>query len=71
MNPLGLALVALGAFTITGAVMDWNWFMEYRTGRMWIGILGRGGTRILYGLLGIGIMLVGVLLAAGVIQDAR
>jgi hypothetical protein len=28
-------------------------------------------TRIFYGLLGIGIMLVGVLLAAGVIQDAR
>lgn len=48
-----LLLFGAGAFTIVGAVMDWNWFMNSRRARFFVAIFGRTGARIFYILLGL------------------
>lgn len=48
-----LLLFGAGAFTIVGAVMDWNWFMNSRRARFFVAIFGRMGARIFYILLGL------------------
>lgn len=48
-----LLLFGAGAFTIVGAVMDWNWFMNSRRARFFVAIFGRLGARIFYILLGL------------------
>lgn len=48
-----LLLFGAGVFTIVGAVMDWNWFMNSRRARFFVAIFGRMGARIFYILLGL------------------
>lgn len=69
MNLWGLFLVAAGLFSVTGAVLDWEWFMNSRKARFMSVLLSRNGARIFYAILGVGIIVVGVLIAIGVIQD--
>jgi hypothetical protein len=61
MNPGGLFLVAAGVFSICGAVFDWDWFINSSKARFFVAILGRGGARIFYALLGIVIAVFGAL----------
>lgn len=51
-----LLLFGAGAFTVLGAVMDWDWFMNSRRARFFVMIFGRTGARIFYGILGLIIM---------------
>lgn len=46
---LGLA----GAFSIAGAVFDWNFFMENRKAALWVRLFGRNGARVFYVILGL------------------
>lgn len=69
MNLWGLFLVAAGLFSVTSAVLDWEWFMNSRKARFMSALLSRNGARIFYVILGAGIIVVGVLIAIGVIQD--
>lgn len=69
MDPRGLIFVAIGAFSITGAVCDWNWFMNARKARFMVKILTRNGARIFYGLLGLALVVLGVLMTFGVISS--
>jgi hypothetical protein len=71
MNPLGLACMAIGLFTVIAAAMDWGWFMNHPKARLVCGICGRGGARIFYVVLGAAFIVVGVLFATGVIGDHR
>lgn len=71
MNPVGLIFTAVGVFTLCGAGLDWDWFMNHRSARLFTWLFGRTGARIAYGLLGIGFVVVGLLLAFGVLQDTR
>ena len=48
-----LLMIGAGVFTIMGAIMDWNWFMNSRRARFFVGIFGRTGARIFYILLGL------------------
>jgi hypothetical protein len=66
MNPIGLLFVGVGGFALTGAVCNWDWFMNARKVRFMVAILTRTGARILYGLLGAGLVVWGILVAAGV-----
>ena len=61
-------IVGCGAVAICGAAFDWNWFMSHRKAQFFIRLLGRPGTRIFYGILGVGLVVLGLLLVAGVIQ---
>lgn len=68
MNPIGLLLVAAGAFSMAGAYFDWEWFMMSRRARLMVMIFGRNGARIFYGLLGGAIAVAGIMFTAGVLK---
>jgi len=68
MNPLGLILIAGGVFSVLGAALDWDFFMESRKARLFVGMLGRNGARVFYGILGTGIAVFGTLGVMGVVD---
>lgn len=70
MNPAGLILIAAGIFSICGAAFDWDWFINSRKARLFVGIFGRTGARFFYGLLGAVIVLMGALITLGILKDA-
>ena len=70
MNPIGLLLVAAGLFSICGAAFDWDFFINSRKARFFVSTFGRTGARIFYGLLGLGIVILGTLITMGVLKDA-
>lgn len=61
-SPL-LALVLLGAglFSVLGAALNWNFFLNSRRARLFMRLFGRNGTRIVYLLLGSGLVVLGVM----------
>jgi hypothetical protein len=68
INWVGIILVAGGVFSITGAVLDWDWFLESRKARFFVTIFGRTGARIFYVLLGIVLAGFGVLGMLGIVD---
>ena len=64
---LGLFFIAAGGFCITGAVCNWEFFMNSRKARGMVAILGRNGARGFYVILGSVIVIMGLLFAVGVI----
>lgn len=51
-TPVAWVLVAIGLFTVCGALFDWSWFMGNRRARLFVALFGRGGARVVYGLIG-------------------
>ncbi len=68
MKSVGLIFVAIGLFALCGAGFDWEWFMNHRKARFLTAIFGRTGTRIVYGILGGGLVVFGFLVALGLIE---
>lgn len=68
MNPLGLLFAAAGAFSLTAAACDWEWFMNARKARVMVSLLTRNGARVFYGLLGLALLAFGILAATGVVD---
>lgn len=66
---MGWLIAGCGAFAICGAVLDWEWFMNHRKAQALVRILGRGGTRLFYGLLGTALVVLGVLMGLGIVQE--
>lgn len=68
MENIGYLLIALaGLLSIAGGVNDWEWFIMNRRARLFVTLLGRFGARVFYVILGIGLFLLGCLLAFGII----
>lgn len=70
MNPIGFVIAACGAFALCGAGFDWDWFMHHRKARLFSALFGRGGARACYSLLGSALVVVGVMIAFGIITEA-
>ena len=53
-----MAVVAYlaGIFVIVAVLTDWNWFFEHPRARFLVEILGRGGARLFYTVLGSGLL---------------
>jgi len=68
MNLWGLFFIAIGIFSLCGALFDWDWFMDARKARFIVKIFGRNGARIFYSLLGTGLAVLGILGLIGIIQ---
>ena len=66
---MGWLIAACGIFSICGAAMDWDWFMNNRRARFFVRILGRNGARIFYALLGMGLFVLGLLIAMGIVES--
>ena len=69
MDPSGFVIVAIGAFTLAGAIFNWDWFMNSRKARFIVKILSRSGARIFYGFLGVVFIAIGVLILTGIITS--
>lgn len=67
MNPSGLLLVAIGAFVACAAGFDWDFFMNNYKARGVVWLFGRNGARIFYGLIGVGFIVGGLLVAVGLL----
>lgn len=65
MDPKGLIIVACGLFSICGAFFNWDWFMNHRKARFLSNFLGRSGARLLYGILGGALVVLGGAIASG------
>ncbi|MGN1416446.1 MAG: Imm17 family immunity protein [Oscillospiraceae bacterium] len=50
-----------GLFSIAGAVFDWDFFFSNSKARVFVRLLGRTGARIFYGILGIAIIIMGIM----------
>jgi len=55
-------LLGGGGFSVLGAAMDWDFFMESRKARLFVGIFGRNGARIVYAVIGAALALGGALM---------
>jgi hypothetical protein len=65
---MGLFFTASGVFTISAAAMNWDWFMNHRKAWLFVKLLGRQGARLLYGVIGISLVVLGILTLTGVID---
>jgi hypothetical protein len=61
--PIGYALVPAGAFAIAGGFFDWSFFMTSTRARRFVALFGRTGARLVYGVLGGGLVGAGLVLA--------
>jgi hypothetical protein len=50
-------LIMAGLFSLTGAILNWEWYYEFRKAKSLVNLFGRDGTRIIY--LALGLFLVG------------
>lgn len=64
----GLIVIAMGLFSLLGAILDWDWYMNHRKARFIVKILGRKGARIFYAILGLGLIVLATLLALGIVD---
>ena len=63
---VGVGMIALGVFLLSGVTFQWRWFVNGRKyGRM-VEAFGETAPRILYGLLGLVLLVFGILGAAGI-----
>jgi len=68
---MGWVIAATGGFAICGAALDLEFFMNHRKARAFVRMFGRNGARLFYGLLGCGLVVFGVLLGLGIIQQSE
>jgi immunity protein 17 of polymorphic toxin system len=68
---MGWLFAGCGAFAICGAAFDWDWFMNNHKARLFVILLGRRGARLVYGFLGSGLVVLGALMATGLLQESR
>lgn len=66
---MGWAIAAAGVFSAAGATLDWDWFMNHRKAQGLVRLMGRGRARAFYGLLGLTLAVVGVLMGLGIIEE--
>ncbi len=58
----GLFGVLAGLFAMFCAYKDFDWFMENHKARFFVNIFGRDGARVFYGILGLLLVLLGVMI---------
>lgn len=68
---IGLMLAAAGVFSICGAALNWDWFLESHKARFFVNTFGRNGARAIYGVLGLALLVIGVLMALGIVSSER
>jgi small neutral amino acid transporter SnatA (MarC family) len=62
---VGLVAVTLGVGLLTAAAINWSWYYSLRSARWLESHLTRTGARVCHGLLGLGLVALGVLIAVG------
>jgi hypothetical protein len=52
-------IIFSGLFIIAAAALDWEWFFTNWRAALFVRVFGRGGTRVFYGALGAGVLILG------------
>ena len=68
INPdifVGAITIALGLFTCSAAIFNWDWYYELQKARWLQALCGRNGARIFFGILGLGLIVLGSAIATG------
>ncbi len=52
--------ILIGLYAIAGAAFSMDWFLKDPVASVFVRLLGKKGTRIFYGILGISLIFVGV-----------
>ena len=53
--------IALGSFSIVAAIFNLDWYFKTSGAMTFVNWFGRGGARVFYALLGVGLIACGVL----------
>ncbi|PWW45280.1 MULTISPECIES: immunity 17 family protein [Paenibacillus] len=63
-QPILIALLAItaGIFSLLGGINNWDWFMKSFRAGLFVKTIGRQAARVVYGLFGIVLITIGVLL---------
>ena len=59
---LTLFAIAAGIFSLLGGINNWDWFMKSFRAGIFVKTIGRQGARVVYGILGVVMIVIGVLL---------
>lgn len=66
MERLSIVLILVGAFTLAASVFNWQWFISGRRARFFTEALGPEATRVIYGVLGVVLIVWGILRIMGI-----
>ncbi len=66
MGSYSIVLILVGAFSLAGGVFNWDWFITGRKARFFVNLFGRQVTRIIYGVIGLVLIVWGILMAMGI-----
>jgi hypothetical protein len=56
---------ALGLFCCSAAIFNWDWYYELQKARWIQSLCGRTGARVFFGILGLGLIVLGSAIATG------
>ncbi|MCP1182741.1 immunity 17 family protein [Paenibacillus sp. 1781tsa1] len=59
---IALFAIAAGIFSLLGGINNWDWFMKSFRAGIFVKTIGRQGARVVYGILGVVLIVIGVLL---------
>ena len=65
---MGWFFLFAGGFSVAGAALDWDWFMNNRRAWLFVKLFGRGGARVVYVLIGLGLAVLGGMMVGGVVD---
>lgn len=66
MGSYSIVLILVGAFSLAGGVFNWDWFITGRKARFLVNIFGRQVTRVIYGVIGLVLIVWGMLMMMGI-----
>lgn len=62
---VGLVAIAVGGGLLAAAAANWSWYYSLPSARWLTSQMTRTGARLFHGLLGLGLIVLGILIAAG------
>lgn len=68
INPdifVGSVTIGLGLFVISAAIFNWDWYYQLQKARWIQSLCGRNGARVFFGILGLGLIVLGAAIANG------
>ena len=66
---VGSVAMALGAFVASAAIFNWEWYYQLRKPRWVESLWGRTAARIIFAILGLGLMVLGAVIAIGMLTE--
>lgn len=65
---VSILFLCIGTFSLTAAIMNWNWFFESVNASIFLRWFGRKGARFFYAILGIIVIVISIMMMTGVMD---